>query len=69
MGAIIVIAIFVVGVLVFMALAALTVGTAGALFLDQGFIDSWHAAWNRPGWLFLFAVLASALLGSRNKSN
>lgn len=55
-----VIILFIAAVLVFMAVGAFTVATAGAMFLDHGFWDGWHAAWNRPGYLLLFAVITSA---------
>ncbi len=55
---------FILAVLCFMTAEAISIAAAGYVFLDTGFWDAWHAAWNRPGWLFLFAVLAATFQGS-----
>jgi hypothetical protein len=47
-----------------MVIEALAIGAVGAVFLDTGFWDGWHAAWNRPGYLLLFAIFAR--LGTNN---
>lgn len=58
-----------VAILLSMLFGALLVASAGAIFLDTAFGDAWSAAWDRPGFLFLFAVIASLLFGSKAQSS
>lgn len=46
-------------VLFMMAMSGLFVAASGSVFLHLGFWDCWHAAWDRPGLLLLFAIIMS----------
>lgn len=50
-------------ILLCMVYEALSVAIANYVFLDGGFWDGWHAAWDRPGYLFLFALAFLFLRG------
>lgn len=68
MTAIVIIIAIIAAIVLSMLFGALLVASAGAIFLDTAFVDAWSAAWDRPGFLFLFAILASLLLGSKRNS-
>ncbi len=51
-------------ILIFMVVEALSVAIAGSVFLDVPFGDAWHLAWDRPGWLLVFALVSIIFNGA-----
>lgn len=50
-----------------MVCAAALVGLNAAVFLDTPFDEGWHAAWNRPWMLALFALVVIPFLAFGNR--
>lgn len=46
-----------IALLFFMALEALSFTAMSAVFFNLDLWDGWHAAWDRPGWLLVFALI------------
>jgi hypothetical protein len=55
-GCVLAIIIFVICVIIGLFISALCVGAVGAVFLDWGFWDAYHAGWDRWGWLLVFSI-------------
>lgn len=53
-----------IAVFLYMVLEALSVAVSGYVFLDSGFWDSWHMAWDRPVMLALFAIITLLFKGN-----
>lgn len=43
--------------LIAMVFEALSFTAMASVFFDLPLWDGWHAAWDRPGWLLVFALL------------
>lgn len=56
------------GFLFMMAVVALQFTAGVYVFMDGGLWDGWHAAWDRPVWLFLFALCEIIFGGSMRKT-
>lgn len=65
---VLILVLLVAAVLIGMAGSAALIGAACAWFLHMPFVDGWHAAWDRPGILFLWGCLAGGSFSTASSS-